>query len=97
MNLGFAVFIASDVLGAVAAVVLTRRTFRRHGRTPAVKEAVLHALMLGAYTAVCVCLGYGMFGQFIACVAVAFVFVTGAVLGLTPALDEYFATFGGDR
>jgi len=63
MSLGLAVFIASDALGAVVAVISCHRAFRRLGAAVARKYGLVLALSLAVYTGTCAWLGYGWVPQ----------------------------------
>lgn len=69
MSLGLAVFIASDALGALVAVISCRRTARDKGRASAAKEGIVMALSLAAYTAACLWLGFTIGAQCLALIA----------------------------
>jgi hypothetical protein len=77
MSLGFALFIAADVLGAASAVSSCRRTSRYWGGAAAAREAVVLAASLAAYTAVCILVGYGMWPQVLGCLLAAAVVAAG--------------------
>jgi hypothetical protein len=86
VTIGLAVFIASDALGAVLAVISCRRTARDRGRADAAREGTVMALSLAAYTGVCLWIGYSVGAQCLALVAGAVPLLLGRKY--LPSLDE---------
>ena len=86
MSTGFAVFIASAVLGAVLAVIAVALTARTAGRGPAAKEGLVLAASLAAYIAVCLWIGYSLGAQLLGWAASAIPLWLGRKY--LPSLDE---------
>lgn len=93
MSLGLGVFIASDALGAIVAVISCRRTARDRGRAAAAKEGTVMALSLGVFTAMCLWLGYGISAQLLGLAAGWVPLMLGRRY-LPPSIHDYLGGTG---
>lgn len=88
MTTGLGVFIACLVLGVVLAALDCYRTWHRHGHGMAAGEAVVMALSLGVYAAVCLRMGYDLGAEMVAMAASTVPLILAGPF-LVPSIREY--------